>query len=770
MFGWGIRRLSARQSRHYRNILILLLIIAAVPGLILGAVLHEVAGGLVERELHARHVKQIAQRAHNLDETLSNIELTLTHWAFDPKFDYSLSGHSFVTGFERARDITKTLIVMAGSSPLAKKVELYLPEDGPLLFSPEYWRVDRREEKDAYDYIMKAGTLTYWGEYAYDTSRPYNKDLTLVHHIPGGSPDPFGALIVRLDNQKLSGLLQTMAPYGDGESFLMSKSGDIMATAYGHDPASPFIRTLRDRIRTEGALDGDFFLTLDKTKYTVSYGTLSRINDEWIYVSASPISSITAPVVTVSRWILALSGAVLLVAGLLAWLASRRLYSPIERLVRVLLGGKAVASEDEFKLIERRWLDLNRESRELQTKLDRQLPNVKEGFLHQLLQGYLSSYSEADLLDRMRHYRWEVDDRQFVVLFMRLTGFSGLEGRFSSGDEGLVTFAGVNMIEELAHQRFEQADVMNFHDLTAGILLILPNDRPVLEMVVPFCDEATQAVNQLLRMRLTIAIGRPTRLVSDLPMRFEEARQAVSFRVFESRNQVLDLESARLTEEASEPRYPFTLEREIIQAMRTGRTDEADRLLALFLDTLSEGGAKEIDVQQGMLHLLGSLQHAIMLSGINPSKLFKGVNLYERLSSIREPGRMLSLFRERVLKPYQAELESRSDGHVKKMIEQAMIYLQENYNHDISLDNCAEHIGTNPFFLSKAFKQVTGKNFIDYLTELRMERAKELLRESDLKINDVAVRVGYQHSYFNRIFKKQEGVTPTQYRELNRAT
>ena len=193
-------------------------------------------------------------------------------------------------------------------------------------------------------------------------------------------------------------------------------------------------------------------------------------------------------------------------------------------------------------------------------------------------------------------------------------------------------------------------------------------------------------------------------------------------------------------------------------------------MLASFLDALSGKGAKEIDVQQGMLHLLGNVQHAIMVSGINPNRLFKGANLYEQLSQIREPRRILEWFKDRVLAPFQQELSGRSDAQVKRMIEQAMIYLQQNYRNDISLDNCADHTGTNPFFLSKTFKQVTGKNFIDYLTELRMEKAKELLRESEIKICDVADQVGYQHSYFNRIFKKLEGMTPTRYRELSRST
>ncbi|MNP42813.1 HTH-type transcriptional regulator YesS [compost metagenome] len=95
--------------------------------------------------------------------------------------------------------------------------------------------------------------------------------------------------------------------------------------------------------------------------------------------------------------------------------------------------------------------------------------------------------------------------------------------------------------------------------------------------------------------------------------------------------------------------------------------------------------------------------------------------------------------------------------------------MHENYmRQDISLDNCAEYAGTNPYTLSKAFKLYIGKNFIDYLTELRIEKAKVLICDTALKICDIAERVGYQNGYFNRIFKRLEGITPRNYRELSR--
>ncbi len=385
---------------------------------------------------------------------------------------------------------------------------------------------------------------------------------------------------------------------------------------------------------------------------------------------------------------------------------------------------------------------MSRESRELQNKLIEQLPHVKESFLHQLLQGYLYAYSEEDLRSRMERYKWEVRGKQFVVLYVQLTGIASMEGKFKFGDEGLVTFAAVNMIEELAAEHFEQSSTINFHDLGSGVLLIMPEGSSVSEPVKAFSDELAQTVNRILNMRVAIAVSRETARISDIPLAFEGVKHAASFRNCDNDNQVIEMEQLNF-EDSSEPPYPFTLEREFLQALRTGQESDARALLRDFQDALSVKGAKAIDMQQGMLHLLGAVQHAILVTGIQPNRLFKGANLYEQLSQIKEHWTARDWFQEKVIAPFIKELMSRTDSQVKRLIEQVMIYMQQNYMHDISLDDCADQIGTNPFFLSKSFKQVTGKNFIDYLTELRMDKAKELLRESEMKINTVAEQVGY---------------------------
>jgi YesN/AraC family two-component response regulator len=97
-----------------------------------------------------------------------------------------------------------------------------------------------------------------------------------------------------------------------------------------------------------------------------------------------------------------------------------------------------------------------------------------------------------------------------------------------------------------------------------------------------------------------------------------------------------------------------------------------------------------------------------------------------------------------------------------------MSLIETDYSTEVSLESCADEVSLNPSFLSKIFKDYSGWNFIDYLTHIRLTKAKELLTDTDAKIMEIAEMTGYNNSYFNRIFKKHEGLTPSEYRELHR--
>lgn len=91
-------------------------------------------------------------------------------------------------------------------------------------------------------------------------------------------------------------------------------------------------------------------------------------------------------------------------------------------------------------------------------------------------------------------------------------------------------------------------------------------------------------------------------------------------------------------------------------------------------------------------------------------------------------------------------------------------YLEKNYAEDISLEDIAAQVNISPQYFSKLIKKTTGFNFIDWLSMLRVKRAKELLINSDLSVKEVCFMVGYKDpNYFSRIFKKRNGMTPSEF-------
>lgn len=105
-------------------------------------------------------------------------------------------------------------------------------------------------------------------------------------------------------------------------------------------------------------------------------------------------------------------------------------------------------------------------------------------------------------------------------------------------------------------------------------------------------------------------------------------------------------------------------------------------------------------------------------------------------------------------------------SEVKELVKRAEIYINENYSKDITLDDVAREVNMSYHYFSKLFKEETHLNFCDYLTNVRVSRAKEFLMRADLSIKDISGRVGYQDpNYFSKIFKKVTGITPTAYRE-----
>ena len=110
--------------------------------------------------------------------------------------------------------------------------------------------------------------------------------------------------------------------------------------------------------------------------------------------------------------------------------------------------------------------------------------------------------------------------------------------------------------------------------------------------------------------------------------------------------------------------------------------------------------------------------------------------------------------------------ESREEKHYARLTE----YIRKGYMNDISLDSAGEALGMSPSYIGLVFRKVGETSFLKYLTDIRMEETKRLLRETDLTLREIGEKVGIENqNTLIRTFKKAEGVTPGQYRVANQA-
>lgn len=120
----------------------------------------------------------------------------------------------------------------------------------------------------------------------------------------------------------------------------------------------------------------------------------------------------------------------------------------------------------------------------------------------------------------------------------------------------------------------------------------------------------------------------------------------------------------------------------------------------------------------------------------------------------------------RIIKKAIVIRENTAKNMHKDVVKEVISFIENNYSNDeLSLNTVAEYVGFSPNHLSTVFTKETGNNFIKYLTDYRMNKAKELLKCTSKRSSEISIEVGYKDPhYFSSLFKKTQGVTPTQYR------
>ncbi|MFH0348146.1 helix-turn-helix domain-containing protein [Bacillus vallismortis] len=751
-------RVSRWKGTYFKRNFVFILLIACIPGLLTGGAIYFLSIDKVEKELQRSHETQVAREVSRMDEKLGVLELTLTQMAYDSSLMNGLAEKDLEKDYTFSYQLTKKLFLLRDQQPLIEQASIFLNSPRPLVLSPEYSALTEQETLRKYRSLLASDNSIYW-------NRSGNQAM-LIQLIPGSAEKPFGAIMLAVDPLEMESILQSLSPYPEGSALLLDQNREVLFQEGKKD----LEKTLIEEIKKQPDEKGHFQMEWGGTLYSVSFGEMNRMHEQWTFVSAAPLSAITAPMVFLSKVIIVMLGICIGLAVCMTWYAAKKIYSPIQHLLGLFTGGEKktwqVSGQDEFKWIEKRWHDLSLESRKLQEQLLRQTPHMKKSFLQHLLQGDFYYDNEASLRSRMEEAGWNIGENVFQVLDLQVTGLRCETSIFRAGDEQLAVFTLTNLAEELAAKRCFQPSILDVGRLSVTVLVMKTNRADLRAYVT----ELAHQFDDLTGLHLTGTMSRKTELVAEIRSLYQDVKSGKSHRRFANRHQVIDLQAGFPQDEQFAPYYPFELEKQIVRAIRLERKQEAEDLIRVCMEELAEKAGIDRHVHSALIQVFSRIQEDILHSGLNPSELFQHRDLLLEISELREPGEAAAWLMDAVVTPYLSKLEGRKNRQEKQLAERVMAMIHEQYMADLSLESCADALGMNSYTLSKAFKQVTGINFIDYVTQIRIEKAKELLVNTNKKILDVSEEVGYRHNYFNRIFKKQVGVPPGVFRQMYQET
>lgn len=396
----------------------------------------------------------------------------------------------------------------------------------------------------------------------------------------------------------------------------------------------------------------------------------------------------------------------------------------------------------------------------LRKSLEEVLPFIQMSFVYDLISGNIKDLTQ--FRERSRFLGMKIDFGVALVIniekFKQLTDSdTELEKQILKqrmyqlvcnvvGDRGLVSpYTSDNLVVLLGFKDHYSAEFIkdDVHKTATGI---------------------RESILEILDINIRIGIGRYYDNPLELHKSYIEAMNAEQQRFFIGDSQIVHVEDIPYL--STGPfNYPFHYERVVQDKVRCGDRKQAKKALRELLDEIVKSKASMETVKACVLELLIVLSRSAVEGGANLDQLtllnIKGINGLNGCHS-----------KEQIEQWMLDSLDSFMDNMLKnrssinlRVVNKACDYIIENCHRNISLEEVAQTVHLSHFYFSRLFKQEKGCNFVDFITKIRVDRAKVMLQDPDYTVVQIASEIGYQDaSYFCRVFRHVMGMTPKQYR------
>lgn len=320
--------------------------------------------------------------------------------------------------------------------------------------------------------------------------------------------------------------------------------------------------------------------------------------------------------------------------------------------------------------------------------------------------------------------------------------------------------AGINKIRTSLLQTIRAENSIYLYEEMIGEYGIILNEsilKHYANDIKAFTNNLRDEITGISHLDCSIYVGNEVDTLSDLKYSYGSCKKAKEQKFFYCDNDIIYYERLEAID------CETTLMDGLIEAVKANKTDE----IKLQIENIIEKVQREhVEKEILKVHLRSYIFEIIKFIAQKHGNVEEFKEFYARLSNIqrynvKEIQEILVAFSESC----SYYLSSLSNNRVKNVLDEIVAYIESNYSQDLSLKILAKKFYISPIYLGQLFKKNYNIYFNDYLCGIRIEESKKLLRRSDLKINEIARKVGYDDpNYFIAKFEKVTHMTPTQYK------
>lgn len=400
----------------------------------------------------------------------------------------------------------------------------------------------------------------------------------------------------------------------------------------------------------------------------------------------------------------------------------------------------------------------------LQSKLEESMPILRERFFIDLVTNQLSF---NEILQRSSFLQLDISADFYNVAIVKINASEVSKSRNITKEE-LIHFFLFDIVGELFDSNIKTF-AFGISDYQLGIIMCgcYEYKRQFFQNINKSLSKLIETMANYYHVTIFAAVGRIYEDILKLPLSFAEAKEAMTYSFAIEANTLINYYDIFLKKTETYEK-PSSILKEIILYTKTGDSDKAlKKIENLFEYYKGKAVLNPNLIKADVIEVVLAIQRYLEESKGDDTFLYnQNISPYEKIVKADSVSDLKGLLHDFAIMTIN-EVVHLKEGQSNSFVEKLKSITEENIgNEDFNLDIAASMLYISPNYLRQMFKKVTGETFIEYLTNQRMKKAAELLRDNSLKISDITEQVGYSsQSYFTKCFKKYYNVTPTEYRE-----